>query len=169
VDRHVSAVAETPLIAETLYPPGDSLMALADVRNNMLALLRRTDCTTAQANVFIGQGLSRIQRTLRVPVLWLWPILPAGGELIMTYFGQFTPLVNDTDENEATTAFPDLVMYAALAFAGDFFRMDSRDFWNQAYEALLQETQDQASQLDETSGSTAVQSAYCAGDEWTYP
>jgi hypothetical protein len=68
-------------------------------------MLRKANFGITMPLAFTDWDVSQPRAFARVgPVLWLWPILPAGGELIMT-----------------------------------------------------------------SSGSTAVQSAYSAGDEWTYP
>ena len=42
-------------------------MNKAQIRDQILALLNRNDCSVEQANIFIDQAVARIQRTLRVP------------------------------------------------------------------------------------------------------
>lgn len=42
-------------------------MTRSDCATSIMNLIRRTDCTLAQATFFLGQGISRIQRQLRVP------------------------------------------------------------------------------------------------------
>lgn len=44
-------------------------MNKAGIRSQVSALLNRNDVTDAQVDTFIDQGLSRIQRTLRIPVM----------------------------------------------------------------------------------------------------
>lgn len=195
-------------------------------------LLRRSDCSDALALTFLGQGMSRIQRLLRVPSMervsftnadtapiqsfevptdllqiidilannlpleklayrvmltrafpgvpgasgWcvgqpasyarigssisMLPVLATGGQVMVLYYGTFEDLATDASTNSATIGFPDLCVYAGLAFAGDYFRHDSTDAWEGRFQTLLTETQDQATQLDATGGSEAVQSAY---------
>lgn len=55
-------------------------MNLADLRTEFQSLLNRSDCSDDQANIFIGQGLQRLQRMLRLPCqerLIIWNDDPA--------------------------------------------------------------------------------------------
>jgi hypothetical protein len=175
----------------------------------MLNLLKRTDCTDALATTFLAQGMSRLQRQLRVPSMeraitvpatlanmqtfqapidllqvmdvfannlplekkafrqimemsaryggewpsgqpryyarvgsnfFMFPSLAIGGTMVTTYYGELSDLPNDAASNEATNGFPDLLVYASLSFAGDYFRMDQRDDWEAAFQTLLTET-----------------------------
>lgn len=207
-------------------------MTRGDCVTNVLNILKRSDCSSDLATTFLGQGMSRVQRLLRVPsmerVVYVnallapvtsmelapdtlqiidvlangnpldklayrqmqqksycevgpdgaWPIgqpwaysrigaqlffLPAlavNGQAMVVYYGTFSDLPTDADSNEATSGFPDLCVYAALSFAGDYFRHDETATWESRFQALLVETQDQATQLDANGGSEAVQSAY---------
>ena len=200
-------------------------MTRGDLVTQLKGILRRGDCSDALATTFLAQGMSRIQRLLRVPSmerasfvdattlplqsfevpndllqiidvlannlpleklpyrsmlalggsecisqprsyarigasLFLYPVLPVGGRVLVTYYGTFTDLPTAASTNEATTGFPDLCVYAGLSFAGDYYRHDMQDAWEARFQSLLAETQDQATQLDATGGSEAVQSAY---------
>ena len=44
-------------------------MNLGELRTHFLAVLNRSDITTALANTFIINGIQRIQRSLRVPIM----------------------------------------------------------------------------------------------------
>lgn len=92
--------------------------------------------------------------------LFLWPILEALGEVVVTYYGEFSPLVDDTSSNEVTDAMPDLFTYAALTYAGDYFKMDQAQAWEARFEELAQETQDQAAQLNMNGGTMSIQSPH---------
>ncbi len=214
-------------------------MALTDVRTDLVALLNRKDLrgNPQLADTFLSQGLSRIQRLLRIPSmersmvveapnasvqsfelpsdllqlqdvyasgvplerkafrqiammngvsltgastlymttlpalcsryyarvgasLYLAPPMPQGGEIVLTYYGSFAPLVLDTDENEITLACPELLVYAGLSFGADYFAMDQKDAWEARFQSLMQEVQDAANQLDNTGGPNVVQAPH---------
>lgn len=44
-------------------------MTLATVRTTFQGILNRTDCTNAQADIFLNLGLMRVQRRLRIPTM----------------------------------------------------------------------------------------------------
>lgn len=214
-------------------------MSLLDVRTDMVALLNRKDLrgNPQLADTFLSQGMSRIQRLLRIPSmersmvveapnasvqsfelpndllqiqdvyangvplekrayrqialmqgvsltgastpsswtmptmcsryyarvgasLFLAPPMPLGGEIVLTYYGTFTPLVADTDENEITQACPELLVYAGLSFGADYFAMDQANTWEARFQSLMQEVQDEADQLDNTGGPNVVQAPH---------
>jgi hypothetical protein len=71
-----------------------------------------------------------------------WPV----NSLTIYYYGQFGALVNDTDTNALLSAAPEVLLWAHLAYAGDFFKMDEKAQWEQQYEgerdALVQQGHD---------------------------
>ena len=94
------------------------------------------------------------------PRILLHPPMAPGGELILHYYGEAAPLTGDTSANELTAAVPDLVIYAALSFAGDFFMHDSQSSWEARFQTMLQEALDQAQQLEFMGGSMALASPH---------
>lgn len=92
--------------------------------------------------------------------IFLYPTMPPNSEMILAYYGEFSPLVDDSSENEVTTALPDLLTYAALAFAGGYFKMDQAAMWEQTYEGLLAEVQGSSDDLEMTGGGLAVEPAF---------
>jgi hypothetical protein len=63
--------------------------------------------------------------------------------LTIYYYGQFGSLVADTDTNALLSAAPEVLLWAQLAYAGDFFKMDEKAQWEAQYEgerdALVQQ------------------------------
>lgn len=199
-------------------------MTLAEIRTRLLALCNRTDCTPALADIFLSQGMGRIQRELRAPImervmvvtanadepiemislpkdymemievlcdgqpltrsgsyralmrqnvnaapcnyarfgntLYLRGAAPGGSKVELLYYGSFSPLVADTDHNEATDSIPDLLVYAALTFAGDHFSHDNGAAWVARYQELLMGTQGQAIDDEFSGGPLAISPAY---------
>lgn len=89
-------------------------------------------------------------------VLWVFPAMPPNTEMVLTYYGEFEELPDDTSENTATEGLPDVLTYSALTFAGDYFKHDSAKAWEARYVSLVTETMDAASQLEMTGGPSSV-------------
>jgi hypothetical protein len=92
--------------------------------------------------------------------IFLTPFLPVGGEVMVTYYGAFLPLIEDTDENEITITAPELLVYAGLSFGSDYFMMDQKAAYEARFQSLLGDVQDEADQLENTGGSMTLQSPY---------
>lgn len=199
-------------------------MTRLEVVNQILGLLRRSDCSATLAATFLDQGIARVERQLRTPSMervahvtaantmhsmtipedllqvidvvangrpldkishreliararcagvgcphvysrfgtgiYFAPFLATGGDVSLAYYGALDALNADPDTNAGTREFPDLLTYAALGFAGRYFRHDETQNWDDLYDQLLSETQDQATQTDATGGSEVVLSAY---------
>lgn len=182
------------------------------IRNQILGLLNRNDCSNTQADVFIDQAVARIQRNLRIPSMEKTQIYtaPATGANLLTlpsdflqlkhlyhelgtvrfvdlstflatqdspgntpviytriqgglqikntppkdfktymvYYGEIPDLVNDTDENFLTVIAPDLLTYAALVYAADFFMDDRRDKFEEISTRMFEELNNQAIEME---------------------
>ncbi len=91
--------------------------------------------------------------------LFLRGSVPTGSRFELLYYGEATPLVLGTDENEITTSCPDLWVYSALGYAGDFFQIDGRADFEKRYSAIRESMNDQA-RADDFSGLQAIQPLY---------
>ena len=78
---------------------------------------------------------------------------PSDGELVLYYYGDFDQLTADADTNALTTSAPDLLIYAALTYAADYYLDERASIFEQKYQAFLQEVQEQAND-QELNGST---------------
>lgn len=78
---------------------------------------------------------------------------PSDGQLVLYYYGDFDALANDSDTNALTSAAPDLLIYAALTFAADYYLDERASIFEQKYQTFLQEVQEQAND-QELNGST---------------
>lgn len=83
-----------------------------------------------------------------------------GATLSLLYYGELTDLVADEDQNEITVIAPELVIYAALSFAADYFVDERREAFESVYTRTYQELDEQASRLEFSGADMAVQSAY---------
>jgi hypothetical protein len=178
------------------------------IRNQVLALLNRNDCSDELADTFIEQAVARIQRTLRVPAmekaesytinavasdslilpndfmsmkllycgdtlleyvdlqrflqypvggratpriytriqgeLKIKPIPQEGTEILMVYYGEIPDLITDTDTNFVTEIAPDLLTYAALTYAADYFVDERKPYFEETYGRVYSELMEQA-------------------------
>jgi len=187
------------------------------IRTHFKALLNRSDITDALADTFVDQGLSRIQRTLRVPSMEKIQaytissqtakiVVPAdlleildiyhgnniltrvplhemltmkatgqagiakfftqqGGDVILfpeptsgvvniSYYGQFAVMAQDSDENSIAAFASDMIIYAALTYAGDYYLDERANIFEQKFVGFMLEVQEQA---NEAAQSGAVQ------------
>ncbi len=198
-------------------------MNLGSIRTHFKALLNRSDVTDALADTFIDQGITRIQRSLRVPsmekkhtynfssevsyvalpsdfleaidvyhdhtalkrvpmtemaarkdgnetgtpsyfareqgTLLLYPH-PTSGSLTLNYYASFTEMVNDSDENVLAMIASDLITYAALTYAADYFLDERSMVFSQKYLEFLTELQEQANDAESSGSVQNIRPAY---------
>jgi len=190
------------------------------IRTHFKALLNRSDCTNALADTFVDQGISRIQRVLRIPsmeaiqpyaitshifgrdledasqtssialpatalevidiyhnnsaltrvplhemlsmkatgqagtalhftqqgtTILLFPE-PSSGTVNVSYYGPFATMTADSDENALAATSSDLIIYAALSYAGDYFLDERGPIFEEKYLQFLAEEQEQANE-----------------------
>ena len=89
---------------------------------------------------------------------------PTSGTLTLYYYCDFPALVNNQDENDLTKVAPDLVTYAALTYAADYFLDERAGIFEQKFQQFLTEIQEQANDQQLQGGSNSIQPAYTYGD-----
>lgn len=78
----------------------------------------------------------------------LKPIPPAGLEITMIYYGEIEDLVEDTDSNFLSVVAPDLLVYAALAFAADYYLDDRKEMFESVGQRAYDELESQANAME---------------------
>ena len=73
----------------------------------------------------------------------LYPV-PSSGTLTVNYYAQFPELVSDSDTNNLVGIGSDLVIYAALTYAADYFLDERAPLFDGKYAQFLAEIQGQA-------------------------
>jgi hypothetical protein len=154
MERVMSVVAEAPLTG--LQIPTDYI-ELQDILVNGYGLEKvSTRTLMAMSN---NSGCPRYYTRIADRFV-MRPTAPTGTEVVVLYYGEFEGLTDDTSSNGLTAAAPDLLIYGALAYAGDFFEHDKRSEWEGRYQEILTALQQQAIDDEFMGGPMSVQSAY---------
>ena len=69
---------------------------------------------------------------------------PSSGSISMNYYGQFTDMTLDTDENDLAIIASDLITYGALSYASDYFLDERGQLFEGKYMQFAAELQEQA-------------------------
>lgn len=80
---------------------------------------------------------------------------PTTGDLSIYYYGDFADMVANADENALAKAAPELIIYAGLTLAADYFLDERRDAFEARFLQILAEVQQQAHD-QELQGGTQV-------------
>jgi hypothetical protein len=96
--------------------------------------------------------------------LLLYPA-PESGTVSLYYYAEFPALTADADTNNLTTVAPDLVIYAALTYAGDYFLDERSPIFEQKYGQFLNEIQEQSNDQELNGSTQAIQPSYYFGDD----
>lgn len=97
------------------------------------------------------------------PKLLLYP-QPASGTLVLYYYAEMPALVNAIDENAMTQVASNLIIYAALTFASDFYLDERAELFEMKYNQLLAEHQGMADDQEMNGGTQVIQPSYSYSD-----
>jgi len=86
--------------------------------------------------------------------------VPAGGSVEIIYYGRVSDFTGPTSTNELSLACPDVLVYGALKFAGDWCAHPSTDAWDATYQTLVQQVQAEVMGLENSGGPSTVQPLY---------
>jgi len=89
---------------------------------------------------------------------------PTTGTLTLYYYSEFPALSADSDTNNLTTVAPDLIIYAALTYASDYFLDERATIFEDKYIQFLQEVQEQSNDQELNGGTQQIMPAYEYGD-----
>jgi hypothetical protein len=100
--------------------------------------------------------------------LWVIGPSPAIGDVLrIDYYAELPALVNPTDTNVMATVAWDLIVYAALSVAGDYYVDKRTQAWEARYTQIKEQVQEQ-SDADELGGTSAVQPCSSYPDDLLY-
>lgn len=89
---------------------------------------------------------------------------PSTGNLVLYYYAEYPPMVLATDENALATVAPDLIIYAALTYAADYYLDERAPLFEQKYGMFLSEIQEQANDQEMNGGIQSIQPTYTFTD-----
>jgi len=89
---------------------------------------------------------------------------PSSGQLVLYYYGEFAPMTQNTDENALAAVAPDLIIYAALTYASDYYLDERSEVFEAKYNQFLSEIQEQANDQELNGGVQSIQPAYSYAD-----
>lgn len=89
---------------------------------------------------------------------------PSTGDLVLYYYAEYPPMVLATDENALATVAPDLIIYAALTYAADYYLDERAPLFEQKYGMFLSEIQEQANDQEMNGGIQSIQPTYTFTD-----
>ena len=75
------------------------------------------------------------------------------------YYGQFADLTTDASENSLTVIASDLVTYAALSYASDYFLDERGPLFEQKSGQFLAEVQEQANEAEQAGSLQTIRPA----------
>ena len=94
---------------------------------------------------------------------------PTSGDVVLYYYGEFEPMVANTDENDLAQVAPDLILYGALGYAADYYLDERRDIFEAKFREFLNELQEQANDQELNGGTQAIQPAATYTDYQSTP
>ena len=111
---------------------------------------------TLNANNFSG---NTTHFTRQQEKIYLYP-QPSGDTVYLYYYGEFDPMTQDSDENIIAQVAPDLLIYAGLTYAADYY-LDSRsEVFETKFKQFLVEVQEQANDAEINGGVQRIQPTY---------
>lgn len=82
---------------------------------------------------------------------------PTSGSISMNYYGQFSEMTEDTDENDLAIIASDLITYGALGYASDYFLDERGPLFETKFVQFLSELQEQANDAEVSGTVQAMQ------------
>ena len=160
IDQAVARIQRTlripPMEKTQLYTAGTSGANLLTLPNDFLQLKHLYHSKGTVKYVELSRFLETIDAPGYAPSIYtrsgggllIKSTPPAGFVTTMVYYGEIPDLVADTDENFLTVIAPDLLVYASLIYACDFFIDDRRDKFEQIATTMFEELNAQAIEME---------------------
>lgn len=90
---------------------------------------------------------------------------PTTGTVSLYYYGEFDAMSADSDEKKLAEVAPDLILYAALTYASDYYMDERSTLFEQKYQQFLSEIQEQSNDQELNGGPQSIRPSYEYGDE----
>lgn len=124
--------------------PSD-LLELKEIRPTSSNVRLRKDTLDRAYCAAQSNGIPQIYA--RQGAKWIVGPAPSAGDTInITYYAELPPLVNGTDSNVISVIAWDLIVYAALSYASEYFVDKRQTAFEGRYQQILTDLQEQADQ-----------------------
>lgn len=114
------------------------------------------------SNAYTGQPLYFTRQQAK---LLLFP-QPSDGTLTLDYYGELDAFASDSDETTLSKIAPDLIIYAGLTFASDYYIDERAPTFEQKYTQFLTELQEQSNDQELNGSTQVIQPAYAYQDDY---
>lgn len=91
---------------------------------------------------------------------WIAGAVTPGETIQIFYYGNFSAWANGNADNELSASTPDLAVYAALSYAGDYFECALSAQWEARYQTIKAEVIQMGEDLDAEGGEQTMQPVY---------
>lgn len=91
---------------------------------------------------------------------WIKGSLLPTEQVEILYYGAFTNWATPDSDNELSASTPDLAVYAALSYAGDFFECSLAGQWESRFQEIKGEVVQMAEDIDAEGGEQTMQPVY---------
>ena len=77
---------------------------------------------------------------------------PTVGTLTISYYGEFTAMTSDSDENALAKTASDIIIYGALGYAADYYLDERAQTFDGKFGQMMTEIQEQANEAEQSGG-----------------
>lgn len=147
MEKTVRVVYDSTVFSDGALPiPGDYLRLINITVNDEPAPMKGADLETVRSLVKHG-GAAAPQKYARRGGSWIIGPPPRNGDVFqIDYYTEFSSLSASSDTNYLTASADDLVIYAALSYAADWFIDKRAAMFEGRFQSILQEINDQTAQ-----------------------
>tara|TARA_R100000541_G_scaffold1618_3_gene6415 strand:- start:2404 stop:2877 length:474 start_codon:yes stop_codon:yes gene_type:complete len=85
---------------------------------------------------------------------------PSSGSLILNYYASFEELTTDSSVNSLSNIGSDLIIYAALTYASDYYIDERSPVFDSKYMTFMSEIQEQANDQEMTGSIQSIRPSY---------
>lgn len=85
---------------------------------------------------------------------------PSSGSLVLNYYASFEEMTTDSSESILSSTAPDLIIYAALTYASDYYLDERSDVFSNKYMTFMSEIQEQANDQELTGSIQSIRPSY---------
>ena len=90
---------------------------------------------------------------------------PADGKVTLNYYGELDAFTSDSTETTMSRVASDLLIYAGLTFAADFYLDERSPLFESKYQAFLEELQEQSNDQELNGGTQSISLAFTYDEE----